>query len=267
MFWDGYKMISSYKTSLSHAQVEWHPISVPSFNGSWQLFSHFLENTIHDAFFNMDLRRSPRKPVPKTIWEAKGAPSAANDLKITRKTARTAKKTALQPVATGPLPEAAGLDEKSLPELPTYKPPLELEFTPSESLATGLSPLETFQQLLTSAIVDRIVAAINSYAQNARETDEESDSYARPWKPVNSTDIWQYIGCLLHMRCYKKVNREDHWSEIGYLRKFISLVRFDQIHRYFTLRDKTVHSKEEKKTFAWQVKSIASIIKHNCRAL
>jgi hypothetical protein len=84
--------------------------------------------------------------------------------KITRKTARTTKKTALKPVATGPLPEAVGLDKKSLPELPTYRPPLELEFTPSESLATGLSQLETFQQLLTPAIIDRIIAATNSYA-------------------------------------------------------------------------------------------------------
>lgn len=55
------------------------------------LFS-FLENSIHDAIFNMDLRRTPRKPVPKTICEPKGAPSAANDPKITRKTARTANK-------------------------------------------------------------------------------------------------------------------------------------------------------------------------------
>jgi Transposase IS4 len=231
------------------------------------IFLFLLENSTHDAIFNMDLRRSPRKPVPKTIWEAKGAPSAANDPKITRKTARTAKETALKPVPTGPLLEAVGLDEKSLPELPTYKPPLELEFTPSESLATGLSELETFQQLLTPAIIDRIVTATNSYAKNTREADGESDSYIRPWKPVNSTDVWRYIGCLLHMGCHKKANREDHWSEIGHLRKFISLVRFDQIHRYFTLRDKSVHPKKEKETFAWQVEPIASIIKHNCKAL
>jgi hypothetical protein len=103
-----------------------------------------VENSTYHADFNMDLRRSPRKPVPKTIWEAKGASPAANDPKITRKTARTAKETALKPVATGPLLEAVGLDKKSLPELPTYRSPLELEFTPSESLATGLSQLETF---------------------------------------------------------------------------------------------------------------------------
>jgi hypothetical protein len=61
-----------------------------------------------------------------------------------KKTVRAEKKTALKPVATGRLLEAIGLDEKHLPELPTHKPPLELRFEPSKSLATGLSELDTF---------------------------------------------------------------------------------------------------------------------------
>jgi hypothetical protein len=79
----------------------------------------------------------------------------------------------LKPVATGQLPEAIGIDEKHLPELPTYKLPLELRFKPSKSLATGLSELDTFQRLLTPAIVEKIVKATNSYALNHRETDED----------------------------------------------------------------------------------------------
>jgi hypothetical protein len=123
-------------------------------------------------------RRSQRTPRPKTIWEEKGAPSAARDPKITKKAAQTEKKTALKPIATGPLP---GLDEKCLPELPTYKPPLELHFEPSESLATGLSELHTFQRLLMPANVDIIVEATNSYAFNARKTTEEDlDLQTRP---------------------------------------------------------------------------------------
>jgi hypothetical protein len=104
------------------------------------------------------------------------------DPKITKKTARTEQKTALKPVAIGPLPETVELDEKDLPELPTYELPLNLQFQASESLATGLSELQTFQQLLTPAIIDRIIAATNSYAVNARKTqdlDEELKLYAR----------------------------------------------------------------------------------------
>ena len=76
----------------------------------------------------MNLRRSERTPVPKAIWEQKGAPSTALDPKITKKTARTSQKTALKPIAVGPLLEALELDEADLSELPTYNPPLDLQF-------------------------------------------------------------------------------------------------------------------------------------------
>jgi hypothetical protein len=83
--------------------------------------------------------------VPKTIWEEKNAPSAALDPKITKQTARTEQKTALKPIAIGPFPETVELDEKDLPELSTYEPPLNLQYQASKSLATGLLELQTFQ--------------------------------------------------------------------------------------------------------------------------
>jgi Transposase IS4 len=186
--------------------------------------------------------------------------------KSPKKTVRAEKKTALKPVATGRLPEAIGLDEKHLPELPTYKPPLELRFEPSKSLATGLSELDTFQGLLTPAIVEKIVKATNSYVLNHRETDEDPDSQTRPWRPVNSTDIWRYIGCLFYMGYHRKGRHEEHWQESGYLNQFLSLTRFQQIHRYFTLRDEFIHPRQENETFAWQVEPIASTVKENCKA-
>jgi Transposase IS4 len=243
------------------------PISVPRFTGLGNFSPIFFVNSTIHTYLKMTLRRSQRKQKPVTIWEEKGAPSAAKDPKITKKTARTEKKTALKPIATGPLPESIGLEEKQLPELPTYKPPLELRYEAPESLATGLSQLDTFQRLLTPDIINRIVKATNSYAVNARETDEEPDPYTRPWKPVNSTDIWRYIGCLLYMGYHKEGKHEEHWGENGYLNEFLSLIRFQQIHRYFTLRDRFVEPRKENETFAWQVEPIGSIIKQNCKAL
>ena len=125
----------------------------------------------------MDLRRSKRIPKPKTIWEAKGAPSAASDPKVTKNTARTEQRTALKPIAVGPLPKALKIDENQLPELPEYEPPLILQFQRSKLLAMGLSQLDTFQRLLTPAIIDRIVESMNSYAENAQNMNfnEEED--------------------------------------------------------------------------------------------
>jgi Transposase IS4 len=129
----------------------------------------------------------------------------------------------LKPVFTGPLPEAIGFDETHLPELPTYKLTLDLQFQQSKSLATGQTELEIFQQLLTPAIVNRIFDATNSYAANACETackNAESTLYIRHWKPVNSTDIWRYIGCLLYLGSHIERKHKEHWRKHGYLSSF-----------------------------------------------
>jgi hypothetical protein len=64
----------------------------------------------------MILRRSKRTPVPITKWEEKVAPSAAFGSKITKKTAQTARKTALKPVTVGSLPKPIELDKNDSPE-------------------------------------------------------------------------------------------------------------------------------------------------------
>ena len=92
----------------------------------------------------MELRRSQRQPKPKTIWEEKGAPSAARDPKITKRTDRTEQKTALKPVTVGPLPKTLEIDVNQLSDLPVYKPSLELRFEFSKSLLKGFSKFDTF---------------------------------------------------------------------------------------------------------------------------
>jgi hypothetical protein len=76
----------------------------------------------------MTPRKSHRVRKARTIWKQKGAPPAAKDKKITRKTAHTVEKTALKPIATGPLLIAVSFNADYLPVLPTYKPLLNLEF-------------------------------------------------------------------------------------------------------------------------------------------
>ena len=51
------------------------------------------------------------------------------------------------------------------------------------------------------------------------------------------------------MRVYKETRHKEHWSKTGYLSKFMSLIRYEQIHRYFTLRNEVINSKKEEKTF------------------
>jgi hypothetical protein len=117
-------------------------------------------------------------PKPITVQEEKKAPRAASDPKITKKTARNRPEIALRFIATGPLSEASEFNENHLPNLSIYKPPFKLCYKPSESSAISLSKLQTFKKLFPQAVINIIVDAINSYAENTREITEFP--FARP---------------------------------------------------------------------------------------
>ena len=67
------------------------------------------------------------------------------------------------------------------------------------------------------------------------------------------------------MGYHRLSKHEEHQSDSGYLGEFLSLVRYEQIHRYFTFRDRATVSREDHETFAWQVESIDVMIKQNCK--
>ena len=79
--------------------------SVPRILSLGMSFFNFCRISAINANFYMELRRSQREPKSRTIWEEKGAPSAAKDPKINKKTDRTEQKTALKSVVTRPLPK------------------------------------------------------------------------------------------------------------------------------------------------------------------
>jgi Transposase IS4 len=110
--------------------------------------------------------------------------------------------------------------------------------------------------------MDLIVNAINSYAENARETTENYD-HARYWESVNSAEIWRYIRCLIYMGLYIKKKREEYWSNSYNLNDFLSLKRFEQIHRYFILRDRSIDLRQEGESFVWPVDRVIAIIRRN----
>lgn len=106
--------------------------------------SIFLENTTNRPIFYMTPRKSHHVRKARINWEQKRASPAAEDPKITKKTARTEEKTVLKPVITDPLSKTVEFDADHLSELPIYKSSLELEFEASESLVTNLTKSQTF---------------------------------------------------------------------------------------------------------------------------
>ena len=128
----------------------------------------------------MDLRRSQHIPKPRSIWEAKGAPCAANDPKVTKKTARTERQTALKPIPASPLSKTLEINENQLSELSKYEPSLNLQFQRSKSLVTDLTEFDTFHRLLTSVIIDKIVKSTNNYTENVRNTNFDKEEEEDP---------------------------------------------------------------------------------------
>ena len=64
--------------------------------------------------------------MPVIRWKQKGAPSIVLDPKISKKAVRIKKNTALKSITISPLLKDVLLKISDLPELPTYKPPLDL---------------------------------------------------------------------------------------------------------------------------------------------
>ena len=62
------------------------------------------------------------------------------------------------------------------------------------------------------------------------------------------------------MRLHKEDKRQERWSERDYLKRFINLIRFDQIHRYFLLRDEDTNPRKDGESFTWKIESINSMI-------
>lgn len=207
---------------------------------------------------------------PKTISEAGGAPPAASDPVITRETDRTTPETAFVPVATRRFPPNLRLSSGDLPLFSDYSPPLKFEERQPKSLVSHLQPLEIFQLLFTPEIVDQIVESTNSYAADAESRaalipnlDSSLPSDRRLWKPVCAVDIWRYLGCRIYMGQHRVRLRESYWGENERLSGVFGKTRFEQIHRYITLRDAERSPRQPGECFAWRVEPIASQIRKN----
>jgi Transposase IS4 len=90
------------------------------------------------------------------------------------------------------------------------------------------------------------VAATNSYAQRQRD-DFEIFFSSRPWYDTTSAEIYRFLGCLVYIGMHPESKRDDYWSRTHRLERYISLRRFKQLHRYFTIRDKGIHLKQPDK--------------------
>lgn len=88
--------------------------------------------------------------------------------------------------------------------------------------------------------MDKLVQWINNFAE-AYLTPEEKAPKGRPrlWQPIFREELYAYFGVLIHMGISTESSIEDYWGSLEthgseyIVKKYISLVRFQQIDRYF----------------------------------
>ena len=67
------------------------------------------------------------------------------------------------------------------------------------------------------------------------------------------------------MGIYIEKERAEYWQHSHRLGSYISRERFEQIHRYFTIRDSSVYPAISKENFTWHLEPVATIIRLSCQ--
>ena len=202
--------------------------------------------------------RLRRDRKPKIIWEAvETSSTASRPKKSPKKALRTDKNEALVPIAVESLPPRINLDEP----LPPYEPSLQIKNRQGKPSFEGLSAIDTFQKFIDQEIIGHIVTATNYYALNQQQQQQQPDgSHPRHWHPTCDGEIQRYLGIWLYMSLHREILRTDFWSETHNLGRFLSRNRFEQLHRYFSVRDaQAPHAS----SFAWKLNPITTILYAN----
>jgi hypothetical protein len=197
----------------------------------------------------------PQRDRKKTF---KAATSVLNARAVSQivdsKVAKKRKFHALQPVPAEQVAEPQVLVQP----LPHYQPPIKLHFFESRRRARPKSPIEAFRLFITHEIVDIIVANTNSYADNHREAATPSEVRSRLWHPTTNPEVWRYFGCLFYMGLHIEKERADYWKDSHKLGQYMGRERFEQIHRYFTIRDGSLYPRKKDEDFTWHLEPVAT---------
>lgn len=110
-------------------------------------------------------------------------------------------------------------------------------------------PLEIFSLFLTEERLETIARHTNEYAALHRK--EPLQPNARPWKDTTARELLAYIATYIYMGLHPEHNVAEYWNtdpEKGPLhllvRRNISLVRWQQLDRYFHISKPNLDHKE-----------------------
>ena len=98
-------------------------------------------------------------------------------------------------------------------------------------------PYELFSLFFTEDIINKLVEWTNKHAE--LYPSHEETEHARPWQPTCKEELYAYFGVLIHMGITIESCIEDYWKDLDthgtehIVKKYISIVRFQQLDRHF----------------------------------
>jgi Transposase IS4 len=83
-------------------------------------------------------------------------------------------------------------------------------------------------------VVEILLKETNVYAELHHQNPPLSLHATRPWVPTTLKEIRVWLGINIHFGLYPLKVRKDYWR-IHKMGQFMSIIRFDQIRRFFSL--------------------------------
>jgi Transposase IS4 len=114
----------------------------------------------------------------------------------------------------------------------------------------GLSEIELFSLFFDHVAIEILVKETNLYAEIHQSNISISVLEQRPWKPTTVEEIRIFIGIHLHFGLYPLPVRADYWK-LHSLGQFMGRIRFEQIHRYFSMN--AVNTEPQEKPWFYKI--------------
>jgi Transposase IS4 len=164
-----------------------------------------------------------------------------------------------------PAPESAdGLPTFISTELPYFKANY-VENRPGCPQHTNLSECGFFKLFFSDVVVEILSKETNTNAEFQQQNPLLSLHATRPWVPTTSKEIYVWLGINIYFGLYPLKVRDDYWR-IHKMGQFMSIKRFEQIRRFFSLNNNTAPlTTPYPLPWFYRIQRVSDLIRTACR--
>jgi len=130
-----------------------------------------------------------------------------------------------------------------------------------QSQHSNLSETGFFKLFFNDLVVKIICEETNSYAKSRLQNPSQN---SRPWIPTTPAEILVFLGINIYFGLHPLTVRKEYWK-IHKIGQFMSLTRFDQIHRFFSLNAENAPSIPSNAPWFHRIQRISELLQTACQ--